>query len=255
MLSYIGIDTAIQSTDGSKNYADTLKEEIQGLLTPSTASDLLHTTTDNTGDTCNMVTTTSELTITTATTTIATTIESSADPTITSEAAQPIVPPSTPTNYQPKYSKASLYDAMFKRAKDEGRIILTTSKQMIERANCPPSLLVPSGKLNNLELVLAEICRTFSLTLNPNQFLTVCGKCGGEITQCDVNDIIGRDRSLDAMSQNSDSSLIGRKIRFLPRDRPVYACVECFQVGILLLISPLICSYIRLNLPLFFVLI
>ena len=115
---------------------------------------------------------------------------------------------------------------------------------MIERANCPPSLLVPSGKLNNLELVLAEICRTFSLTLNPNQFLTVCGKCGGEITQCDVNDIIERDRSLDAMSQNSDSSLIGRKIRFLPRDRPVYACVECFQVRHLTFTFPLHLSLI-----------
>ena len=261
LLSYhcTGIDTAIQSTDGSKNYVDTLKEEIQGLLTPSTTSDILLTTADNTDITKDADSTINELTITTTTSATSAPIESSTDPTTTaSEATQPLVPPSTPTNYQPKYSKASLYDAMFKRAKDEGRIILTTSKQMIERANCPPSLLVPSGKLNNLELVLAEICRTFSLTLNPNQFLTVCGKCGGEITECNVNDIIERDRSLDAMSQNSDSSLIGRKIRFLPRDRPVYACVECFQVGILPLVSPLfplISRLISVYLPLNFLLI
>jgi hypothetical protein len=87
-------------------------------------------------------------------------------------------------------------------------VILTTSRQMRERANCPQSMLIPSSRLNKLELALIDICRTYKLQLNPGlftrwslrtvlqqfnlvvteKFLSVCGKCGGEIESCDADD-------------------------------------------------------------------
>lgn len=98
--------------------------------------------------------------------------------------------------------------AFFKRASDEQRVILTSSRGLRERSACPPSFFVRS---NDLEKALISIYREFGLELDQERFLTVCGKCGGEITEVDAADL----------------RLMGR---ILPSDRSIYACVTCAQV-------------------------
>lgn len=71
---------------------------------------------------------------------------------------------------------ADLCADLFRRARNEKRIILTASKRMEALSLCPQSYLVPHSIV--LEDVLVEICRHFSIELDPKRFLTVCGKCG-----------------------------------------------------------------------------
>lgn len=184
-MRILGIDTAIQSTDGSKNYVDTLKS------THSKASkEEAHVNTN------------------------------------TNQKAMKLR----------KHKSSLVFEAFFEKAKQEKRIVLTTSKQMVERANCPPCLLVPSSQLGNLEVVLAEVVRKFSLTLDPDKFLTVCGKCGGEIEIFDMREMQERistgnvleDETLAAMATKL-LDITGKVQNGLPTDRPLFACVECKQ--------------------------
>lgn len=109
-----------------------------------------------------------------------------------------------------RQSRKSDFAELFQHAKDQRRIILTTSKQMLERSNCPQAYLVPSNRLRNLEGALVDICREFNIVLEPNKFLTICGKCGGEIQECDTDH--------------------PRYAAFtFPPGRPVYSCIDCHQ--------------------------
>jgi uncharacterized protein with PIN domain len=63
-------------------------------------------------------------------------------------------------------------------------VIVTTSLSMRERALCPPSCLVST----NTEEALIDICKEYGLNLTQERFLTVCGKCGGEIEACSHTD-------------------------------------------------------------------
>ena len=78
--------------------------------------------------------------------------------------------------------------------------------------------------------------RRFSLTLDPDKFLTVCGKCGGEIELYDVKEMQERistgnvleDETLAAMATKLLD--VTNKVQSgLPTDRPLFACVECLQ--------------------------
>lgn len=104
------------------------------------------------------------------------------------------------------------FTLFFDKARSDNRVILTTSKQMRERSNCPQSMLITTNSLKNLEQALVDICKEFSLILSPDKFLTVCGKCGGEIEDCSHQD--PRFASI---------------AHTLPSDRPVYACANCNQ--------------------------
>ena len=101
------------------------------------------------------------------------------------------------------------YDHIFNRARDENRVILTTSKTMRERSMCPPSFFVST---KNLEASLIEVCKEYGVALNQDNFLTVCGKCGGEIEACSHLD--------PRVSQNS---------AIPPLDREVFVCKDCSQ--------------------------
>lgn len=109
--------------------------------------------------------------------------------------------------------KHSGINHFFQRARDERRIILTSSRGLRERSACPPSVFV---RPNDLERALISIYRDFGLDLNQERFLTVCGKCGGNIVEADC----------------LDKRLMGR---IFPCDRPVYSCVTCAQVIFVLL--------------------
>eukprot|EP01038_Epipyxis_sp_PR26KG_P006064 gene6064-8349_t len=99
------------------------------------------------------------------------------------------------------------YNELFNRAKHEKRILLTTSRNMRERAACPQSFLVQS---NNLEQAIIGIYREYGLELDKTKFLTVCGKCGGDINEIDFSDV----------------RLMGK---IFPSDRSVFACINCAQ--------------------------
>ena len=112
----------------------------------------------------------------------------------------------TPKIY--KKNKQS-FDHIFGRARDEQRVILTTSKTMRERSMCPPSFFVST---KNLEVALIDVCREYGLSLNQDKFLTVCGKCGGEIEACSHTDA--------RVTQNPAVP---------PLDRDIFICKDCSQ--------------------------
>lgn len=103
-------------------------------------------------------------------------------------------------------SKAD-YSMLFDTARREGRVLLTSSRTMRERASCPPSMLI---KTKDLEQELSKICVKYDIEVSEAKFLTVCGKCGGPIESIEADDIRLRGR-------------------FLPTDREVFACTQCLQ--------------------------
>jgi uncharacterized protein with PIN domain/exonuclease III len=122
----------------------------------------------------------------------------------------------TPLSFQPSdNSKKHSIASFFERAKKEKRVILTSSKTLIERNTCPKSFYIHPGRL---EYSLCLLYKQFGLDLNRERFLTVCGKCGGEIEELEVYD--GR--------------FIGK---IIPTDRQIYACKLCAQVRTSLIIS------------------
>jgi uncharacterized protein with PIN domain len=70
------------------------------------------------------------------------------------------------------------YTLLFGTARAEKRVLLTSSKNVRERAACPPSHLVNT---NNFEAALVAIVTKYGLDVREEKFLTVCGKCGGKI--------------------------------------------------------------------------
>lgn len=101
------------------------------------------------------------------------------------------------------------FEHIFSKARDEQRVILTTSRTMRERSMCPPSFLVST---RDLEAALVEVCKEYGLILNQSKFLTVCGKCGGEIEKCEHSD-----------------PRVSKNCAVPPTDREVFICKDCFQ--------------------------
>jgi uncharacterized protein with PIN domain/exonuclease III len=95
----------------------------------------------------------------------------------------------------------------FNRAITERRVLLTTSKSMLERNTCPrhSRFINPSKQLEALALLFGE----YGLELSRDKFLTVCGKCGGEI---------------ERLRDLNNPRLAGK---YIPSDREVFACIEC----------------------------
>jgi hypothetical protein len=76
------------------------------------------------------------------------------------------------------------FDEIFRRARSESRVILTTSKNLKLRAACPEAMLITQTH-GKLELDLIEIFDRYNIDLEREKFLTVCGKCGGNIITCE----------------------------------------------------------------------
>jgi hypothetical protein len=57
-----------------------------------------------------------------------------------------------------------------------------------------------------------QVCKEYGLTLDQGKFLTVCGKCGGEIESCSHND-----------------PRVSKNIAVPPPDREIFVCKECDQ--------------------------
>lgn len=101
---------------------------------------------------------------------------------------------------------AASFEALFSQSRTEHRVLLTSSKSMVHRADCPQALLI---RTSDLESELVRIIKEFGLQPSRDKFLTVCGKCGGEIESCDHNMLIHGFN--------------------LPQDRDVFICKLCRQ--------------------------
>lgn len=99
------------------------------------------------------------------------------------------------------------FSMLFAQARSQNRVILTSSRQMRERASCPQSMLLNTS---SLESELTRICDEFGIEIREARFLTVCGKCGGQIESVSID----------------DARLSGK---FLPADRPIFCCSSCLQ--------------------------
>jgi uncharacterized protein with PIN domain/endonuclease/exonuclease/phosphatase family metal-dependent hydrolase len=119
--------------------------------------------------------------------------------------------PSTSTKAELEVLKKRRLQAFFDRARQEKRVILTASRLLRERTNCPQSVFVNPSKVID---GLVDIFREFGLELNRAKFLTVCGKCGGDIEEADLSE---------------NKRLMGK---IFPSDRPIFCCVDCAQVSV-----------------------
>eukprot|EP01041_Mallomonas_annulata_P005919 gene5919-11947_t len=98
---------------------------------------------------------------------------------------------------------------LFDRCRTEGRVLLTTSKSVTHRRQCPESSII---SVKNFQNSLVQLCKEFALTLNPDDFLTKCVKCNGLILPCESSD-----PRLQQTGQN------------IPPNIPIYLCSGCSQ--------------------------
>ena len=121
------------------------------------------------------------------------------------------------------------FSPIFDRARREGRIILTTSKTMRERAACPHSMLIAT---QNMEKSLSDIFRVFKIPVKREKVLTVCGKCGGNIVEvtCDEFREANKKYQAELLETGLTNLTIEKSEKWLPSDRPIYMCVKCTQV-------------------------
>jgi uncharacterized protein with PIN domain/mRNA deadenylase 3'-5' endonuclease subunit Ccr4 len=144
--------------------------------------------------------------------------------------------------------KSDEYSEIFERATREKRVILTTSKNMRLRAACPESMLIDP---QNLEKSLVDIVKNYKIPLRRENFLTVCGKCGGAVVEITPEEYIAASRQYAARheQQGTEPHILRSSYRknksiscskggknqegqlWVPRDRPIFMCVECTQVN------------------------
>lgn len=106
------------------------------------------------------------------------------------------------------------FDLLFEHARREGRVLLTSSKDLMKRSQCPQSMFV---KTSDLIGGIVDICRFYHISLEKDKFLTVCGKCGGKIEEMTREQVQGM-----AVTIHSASC-------YLPDDKEIFQCVDCRQ--------------------------
>jgi len=138
------------------------------------------------------------------------------------------------------------FSLLFDTARSEKRIILTTSRDLRERAACPASYLVKTG---NFESSLITIVEKYGLEVSPEKFLTVCGKCGGSIQQLEQVSRVLYDNIKDAVSDGASASddkaavdairtfhssqpahKQSELIYHIPPDKVIFECIQCNQI-------------------------
>lgn len=105
-------------------------------------------------------------------------------------------------------------NALFHRARIEQRILLTTSKSMLKRNNCPETYFVRNpGSSNDLKETLAALLNYYDVALDRSRVFKMCGKCGDSVVRTDAND-----RRLRMGGQ------------FVPTDCEIFICSGCHKV-------------------------
>ncbi|GKY95503.1 hypothetical protein MPSEU_000512000 [Mayamaea pseudoterrestris] len=109
--------------------------------------------------------------------------------------------------------------SIFDRCKEERRTLVTTSRRMLSRRDCPPGAYCLSPKLlNNLEVALVHLLLTHGVMLEPTKFLSRCVVCNESIVE--VHDASEKKRILD--SYDAPSNLVDDHME-------VYECDGCRQ--------------------------
>lgn len=85
-----------------------------------------------------------------------------------------------------RLTKATQVNAFFDCATREQRVLLTTSKSLLERNTCPRYSRYVDPAQQPQELI--ALFQEYGLHLSRDRFLTVCGKCGAEITKITHDD-------------------------------------------------------------------
>lgn len=124
-----------------------------------------------------------------------------------------------------EYDKDERIRSLFNRARSDDMILLTSSKGMLERANCPRSFYIDSS---NLEKSLIELFEFFMLEADKKNILSVCGKCGGEVESCRNDD--PRLHNWIASRKIEKSRTDNLSNFFELSSREIFICVSCSQV-------------------------
>jgi uncharacterized protein with PIN domain len=123
------------------------------------------------------------------------------------------------------------FSEIFSLAREEQRVLLTNSKQMLLRSACPESFLIDP---RNNEKSLIELFSKYKIPLDKEKFLTVCGKCGGQIIiiQGEKYQEMWRERKGMERIEGSEKEE-NHNVPWVPTDREVFMCDVCFQVHLL----------------------
>ena len=109
------------------------------------------------------------------------------------------------------------FRVLFERCKKERRILITTSKTLLKRKECPPgTYLVNPRTVKDLQAALVHLLRLHSITLQPRKFLTRCVVCNGIIK---------------GVHNPEDKRTIFQEFGFpgFGEDLDVYKCSKCGQ--------------------------
>lgn len=107
--------------------------------------------------------------------------------------------------------------ALFDRCRAEQRTLLTTSKNILLRKDCPPgAYLIQQNKTSDLELVLVQLLLTHGVVLRPRNFLTRCVVCNGHIF-----DVADKARRSEILKEHGCPNL--------DPELTVYGCTGCGQ--------------------------
>ena len=122
------------------------------------------------------------------------------------------------------------HDDFFSVAREGQRIILTSARKMMERSACPEAFLVDT---KNLEGSLVALFQQYNIPLEISNFLTVCGKCGGDVVQCHSEEykryLQYKSGKVELNVINDKNKCDGEKEVWVPEDRQIFMCMECLQ--------------------------
>jgi len=121
------------------------------------------------------------------------------------------------TQGEEKERTANKNPVLFGRCRSERRTLLTTSKTLLLRKDCPPgAYLIDPKKTSDLEKAMVQLFLTHGVVLRPSEFVTRCVVCNGTIyTVADEED------KAKIFEANGCPNLI--------TDLSVYACNGCGQ--------------------------
>ena len=112
-------------------------------------------------------------------------------------------------------SIAKNFSSFFTQATQEKRIIITSSRTMVERSLCPEAYCIETKDLMSS---LVDICLYYNIPITEKQLLTVCGKCGGYII------------ALKDTSYAPEKTVWPGDRDRIPNNVPVLICEQCSQL-------------------------
>ena len=121
------------------------------------------------------------------------------------------------TQEEEKERTKSNNPTLFRRCRSERRTLLTTSKNLLLRKDCPPgAYLIDPKKTSDLEKAMVQLFLTHGVVLRPSEFVTRCVVCNGTIYT-----VANEEDKVKMFEANGCPNL--------KTDLSVYACNGCGQ--------------------------